>query len=119
MRNADVDECLEQIVPLCESVAERIQRYGITEESIATDSSHLDLVLMPIFQIGELVGSKTYYDALQEAHPSDIWFQAYGLRNRIAHGYGKLSPAIVWETATTSIPELLDLCKKMLADNQS
>lgn len=69
---------------------------------------------MPIIQIGKLVGSKTYYDALQKAYPSDIWFQAYGLRNHIAHGYGKLSPAIVWETATTNIPELLDLCKKIL-----
>lgn len=36
---------------------------------------------MPIIQIGELVGSKTYYDALQKTHPSDIWFQAYGSRS--------------------------------------
>lgn len=80
-RNADVDERLEQIIPLCESVAKRILRYSITEVSIATDSSHLSLVLMPIFQIGELVGSKTYCDALQETHPSDIWFQAYGSKS--------------------------------------
>ena len=71
---------------------------------------------MPIFQIGELVGSKTYYEALQKEHPSEIWFQAYGLRNHIAHGYGKLSPEMVWETATVSIPELLSLCKKLLAE---
>lgn len=115
MRDPNVTECLAQLAPLCESIAERIARYGITRESIARDSSHLDLVLMPIFQIGELVGSKTYYDALQNECPSEIWFQAYGLRNRIAHGYGRLSPTIVWETATTSIPELLELCRSLLA----
>ena len=62
------------------------------------------------------MGSKTYYEALQKECPNEIWFQAYGLRNRIAHAYGKLSPEIVWETATVSIPEVLLLCKKLLAE---
>ena len=49
MREASAKECLELLVPLCESVAERIDRYKITEETIAQDSGHLDLILMPIF----------------------------------------------------------------------
>lgn len=31
-------------------------------------------------------------------------------------GYGKLSPTIAWETATTGIPALLNLCKTMPAE---
>ncbi len=95
MRDPDVTECLELVLGLCEAIEDRIARYGITAQTIKEDDSHLDLVLMPIFQIGELVGSKTYYDALQTYYPSEMWSQAYGLRNRIAHGYGKLSPDII------------------------
>lgn len=116
MKNPSATECVELIVPLCRTVAERIERYGMTEQSVAGNSDHLDLLLMPIFQIGELVGSSNYYDALQEAHPSEIWAEAYGMRNRIAHGYAKVNPAIVWETAAVSVPELLELCESLLAD---
>ncbi len=117
MRDPDVIECLELVLELCESVSDRIERYGINAENIATNNDYLDLVLMPIFQIGELVGSG-YYDSLQELYPSETWKQAYGMRNHIAHAYGKLNPAIVWATATKSIPELEELCRKLLADKQ-
>ncbi|WP_343085415.1 HepT-like ribonuclease domain-containing protein [Eggerthella lenta] len=53
---------------------------------------------------------------MQELYPSDMWVQAYGMRNRIAHGYAKLKPAIVWETAITSIPALRELCLRLLED---
>ena len=115
MRNPDAIECIELLVPLCESVADRIDRYGMTEETVASNADHLDLLLMPMFQIGELIGSGGYYEALQELHPSEIWSQAYGLRNRIAHGYAKLNPSIIWDTAVSSIPELLELCRSILA----
>ena len=116
MRDPDARECLELLVPLCESVADRIDRYDMTEESVARNADHFDLLLMPIFQIGELVGTGCYYEALQRLHPSDVWSQAYGLRNRIAHGYGKLKPSIIWSTATKSIPDLLALCRNLLEE---
>ena len=114
MRNANVYECLELIVSYCNSIQERIEKYNMTAQSVADNNEHLDLLLMPIFQIGELVGSNTYYEALQELHPSDIWLQANGMRNRIAHAYAKVNPVIAWETATNSIPELKTLCEKLL-----
>lgn len=114
MRNAELADCLGLVIGYCDSIADRIGRYGITEESVREDDDHLDLLLMPIFQIGELVGSQTYYDLLQEACPNDIWHQAYGLRNRIAHGYAKLAPQVIWDTATISIPELRRTCADLL-----
>ena len=117
MRHPDAIERIELLVPLCEAVERRIKQYDMTAESVAANSDHLDLLLMPIFQIGELVGSSNYHDALQALRPSDIWSQAYGLRNRIAHGYAKLNPQIIWVTATTSIPELKDLCIELLHEN--
>ena len=88
----------------------------MSRESVCLNDDHLDLLLMPIFQIGELIGGGGYLDALQELYPSDMWVQAYGMRNRIAHGYAKLKPAIVWETAITSIPALRELCLRLLED---
>lgn len=116
MRNPNAIECIELLVPLCDSVAERIARYEMTQESLQENDDHLDLLLMPIFQIGEIVGSGDNLSALQDLYPSDIWYQAYGLRNRIAHGYAKLNPQVIWETATVSIPELRDLCVKLLSE---
>ncbi len=114
MRNAELADCLNLVIGYCDSIADRIERYDITEESVCEADNHLDLLLMPIFQIGELVGSQSYYDLLQESHPHDIWHQAYGLRNRIAHGYAKLAPQVIWDTATISIPELRQVCVDLL-----
>ncbi len=114
MRSADLADCLELVIGYCDSITERIGRYGITEESVHKTDDHLDLLLMPMFQIGELVGSQTYYDLLQESCPNDIWHQARGLRNRIAHGYAKLTPQVIWDTATMSIPELRRICADLL-----
>lgn len=95
MRNPEAIECIELMVPLCDIVSDRIARYSMSRESVCLNDDHLDLLLMPIFQIGELIGGGGYLDALQELYPSDMWVQAYGMRNRIAHGYAKLKPAIV------------------------
>lgn len=117
MKDADAVECLELLLPLCDSISERIAKYDMTQLSVSKEDDHLDLLLMPIFQIGELIGSSTYYNALQEAYPSDIWSQAYGMRNRIAHGYAKLNPDIVWTTATKSIPQLRKICEDLLSNS--
>ena len=63
--------------PLCESVSERIERYAMTAESVRENADLLDLLLMPIFQIGEIVGSGNRHEALQELHPSDVWTQLW------------------------------------------
>ena len=108
MRNPEAIECIELMVPLCDIVSDRIARYSMSRESVCLNDDHLDLLLMPIFQIGELIGGGGYLDALQELYPSDMWVQAYG--------YAKLKPAIVWETAITSIPALRELCLRLLED---
>jgi uncharacterized protein with HEPN domain len=36
------------------------------------------------------------------------WRQMTGMRNRIAHGYFDLNMRVVWETALTFLPQLLN-----------
>lgn len=37
------------------------------------------------------------------------------MRNMFAHEYTAMNPLIIWETATKSIPELMDFCEKTIA----
>ena len=37
------------------------------------------------------------------------------MRNLVAHNYGRMDQAIIWETATVDIPALLRFCEEQLA----
>ncbi|MCB1447600.1 MAG: DUF86 domain-containing protein [Rhizobiaceae bacterium] len=41
--------------------------------------------------------------------PNIPWTKIVGTRNRLAHAYFSVDHAILWNTATVAIPELLDL----------
>ena len=75
MRNPEAIECIELMVPLCDIVSDRIARYSMSRESVCLNGNHLDLLLMPIFQIGELIGGGGYLDALQELYPRIFGFR--------------------------------------------
>jgi len=36
------------------------------------------------------------------------------MQNLVAHNYGKMDQAIIWETATVDIPALLRFCNEQL-----
>ncbi len=38
-----------------------------------------------------------------------------GMRNRLIHGYFDVDADIVWQTATTELPELLPRLKRLVA----
>ncbi len=44
---------------------------------------------------------------VQTQYPQIPWPAMIGLRNVLAHGYEKISPERLWQTATVSVPELL------------
>lgn len=49
MRDAELTDCLNLVIGYCDSIADRIKRYDITEESVRRNDDHLDLLLMPMF----------------------------------------------------------------------
>ena len=59
-----------------------------------------------LFVIGE--ASIHVPEATRNAMPTIPWMQLRGLRNRLAHAYFSLDPIMIYVTATTSIPDLLD-----------
>ena len=109
MLRHSVIDILEEIVGFCDEINDRIYRYHITSKSITMDSSHADLILMPLCQIGEVVQRNR--DVLDANCPEMPWHQMAGLRNVIVHGYTTLDADTVWETVQIDIPRLLDYCQ--------
>lgn len=44
------------------------------------------------------------------------WAKIVGIRNRLVHAYFNIDHAILWNTATVSIPELLHLLEAVELD---
>ena len=43
MRDADAAECMELLLPLCNSVSERIDRYGMTQQSPYENEDQIEM----------------------------------------------------------------------------
>lgn len=68
-------------------------------------------LVMSLLNIGELA-SKLPAEFTDE-HPQIPWRSMIGMRNFAAHGYHIMNLEIVWDTAQTSIPELVDFIEKI------
>ena len=62
--------------------------------------------------VGE-AGSKVT-SATQMANPHIPWRKIVGMRNRMIHDYGNVDIAMVWETVTTILPDLMFELERIL-----
>lgn len=83
---------------------------GMTFAEYACNTMAQKAVVMSIINIGEL--SKAYSEAFRERHSCIPWKQIQAMRNIAAHQYGTVSHTMVWDTITTSIPELEQLLRQ-------
>ena len=90
----------------------RIDEFHIDEHSFIENTALSDMLLMPVFQIGELVGALTdeYVDSCRQIP----WRAIRGFRNIIAHDYGVVDPLWAWNTIESDIPSLRDFLVKEL-----
>lgn len=107
-------EILEQLLVYCTKIEQRIVEYRIDEEKFLSDSACFDMLLMPLFQIGELTGALS--TEFVEGHPEIPWRAIVGFRNVIAHDYGVVDPMWVWNTIASDIPALADFLKRALRE---
>jgi uncharacterized protein with HEPN domain len=57
-----------------------------------------------VYVIGE--AARQLSAEFKAQHPTIPWHKIIGARNILAHEYGRIDDAIMWKTATHSIPEL-------------
>lgn len=70
---------------------------------------------MKIFQIGELANHLTD-NYLEDTKEEINWNAIKGMRNRFAHGYGKMDSMKIFYTGIEDIPVLREFILKQLND---
>ncbi len=80
---------------------------GMTAEEFLADRRTQQAVAMNLLIIGEAATRLGRRQDFMARHADTPWRQMMGKRNRIAHGYFDLNLRVLWETALTSLPELV------------
>ena len=111
MNERDV-ELARQMLAYCVKINERIEEFGIDEDAFVGNSAYEDMLLMPVFQIGELAHGLS--DDFCEAHNGIPWHAIKALRNIIAHDYGVVDPLWSWNTIQVDIPVLAESLRAIL-----
>ena len=109
IRDADI---IEHILRYCTQVETAHNDFGYSRERFLQSTTYQNAICMCILQIGELIGKLS--DGFRADHAEIPWHKIRGMRNFVAHEYGKLDLEIVWFTATKSIPELKQFCAECL-----
>lgn len=105
-------EIVQLIIDHCEAIARRIEEFDIDENRFSENDVFTDMLLMPVFQIGELAGALS--QEYRDGHPDIPWRAMRGLRNVIAHDYGSVDSSWVWRTICHDIPALHDMLVQTL-----
>lgn len=82
---------------------------GVSFERFETDRKTQRAVIMCLVIVGEASTriAERHQDFVS-AYPRLPWQEMRGLRNRVVHGYSDINLEIVYETAKTALPLLLD-----------
>ena len=89
----------------CRYIEENLSKLENGLEEFKSNPLYRDSISMEIQQIGEL--TKDLSDEFISETNSEIpWIQIKGMRNRFAHGYGKMDFEKIYNTAINDIPLL-------------
>lgn len=94
---------LKHMLKYCNEIAKTIDRFGNDLEKFREDNDYKDSISMKVFQIGELANHLTD-GYLEETKNKINWNAIRGMRNRFAHGYGKMDLNKIFYTAIEDIP---------------
>jgi uncharacterized protein with HEPN domain len=100
-------EVLRSILKYCEQIDDANRQFKSNQKVFEENSVYRNAVAMCVLQIGELVKHLSNEYKTQTAAEIS-WHQIQGLRNVVAHEYGKIDTDLLWETVTEDIPRLCD-----------
>jgi uncharacterized protein with HEPN domain len=91
---------------------------GLSRDDFIRDTKTKDAACMRIIAIAE--SAKRYLDTVPDAGSTPVpWRELAAMRNRIAHDYGGVDYAIVWEVCTRDIPVLEELISQLAPSSRS
>ena len=105
-------EILKHILAYCREIKETVARFGDSFELLQGDLDYKKSIAMSVLQIGEL--STHLSEELRSEYPDVPWKDIRGMRNIVAHHYGKMDETILFEIAHQDIPELGSFLENLL-----
>lgn len=97
---------------------EKIQQYtaNLTFEDFIENNMAVDAVVRNFEIIGE--AANHIPDDIQSKYSEVPWFEMKGMRNIMVHEYFRVDLKIVWMTARESLPVLVSMIKRIIAEKQ-
>ena len=106
MSNRDAAH-LAPILELAGLIEERLD--DMSCETFLADRHEIDLAAYRLAMIGETANKLSA--ALKPHHPQIEWAAIYGMRNIIAHDYGRVDGRRLWGAVAESLPLLVAVCR--------
>jgi uncharacterized protein with HEPN domain len=88
---------------------------GTTEQAFRQDTQKQDAVVRRIEIIGEATAHLN--EETRQAIPELPFRKMRGMRNIVAHDYANVDVQIVWEVATTQIPQIVAVLERFFAEH--
>lgn len=105
-------QVLEKLVQYCEEIEHAHHEYHRDYSVFCSNPTYRNAVALCLMQIGELTTKLS--EEFKATHTQIPWRAIRGMRNVVAHEYGKIDVETVWETAENGTQELKCFCQQML-----
>jgi uncharacterized protein with HEPN domain len=106
---------LEHMLEAAEKFAVRVQGRSHDEFDASEDFQMALAYLVQI--IGEAASRVS--QVTRDAHLEIPWKRIVGMRHRIVHDYLTIDTDLLWEVATTNVPELIVLLEPLVPDESA
>ncbi|MDD2218181.1 MAG: DUF86 domain-containing protein [Eubacteriales bacterium] len=111
--NERIKSILDHMLENAKDIIVFTQAVGSLEE-LRENSLIKKGIVMSLLNIGELAGKLP--NEFTDEYTQIPWRSMVGMRNFAAHGYHIMNLEIVWDTAQTSIPELINFIAEILKE---
>ena len=110
-------EYLNQMIEATQQACAYID--GMTQSEFLTDKKTQQAIILNRVILGESA-TRILKDHAEivDKYPAILWRNMKGVRNRVAHGYFDINLEVVWETAKTALPRLLEQLPSIRANIQ-
>lgn len=103
---------LQDMIEAANNVAEFVA--GVSFDQFVNNK----MLFFAVMKNVEIIGEAAYMltKEFQESHPQVRWAVIVKMRHVIVHGYAKVSPEILWDTAVNDVPILKAQIQEFLSE---